>query len=222
MTDAPEQTKRPVPPYLPYRTFSGYLDSLRTFVPSEIDRSSMRSYSGAIQSWLLSALRYLNMIDDDGRPKPRLEQIAQATDDERKPMLRQLIEAEYAFLKGIDLTRATPRQIDDAFEQAGASGDTVRKCVVFFIALAKDAGLPLSPLLGKRQRRQRQVSTRRNAGNGTTPAPQGTPSVLPSPPVERKSHEQILIEMLDPNSMDDAEQTAIWTLLKYLKKKSAA
>jgi hypothetical protein len=215
--------KRPLPPYLPYRSFTTYLDGLRAFQPQVIDRSSMRSFSGAIQSWLLNGLRYLNMIDDNGLPRQRLTQIAKASPEERKPMLRQLIEAEYGFLKdqGVDLGAATPRQLDLAFESMGAQGDTVRKCVAFFLAMAKDAGLHLSPLLAKSHRRAGSSRTngqtkRAHLASQTTAPPAPVANTL-LPPVSRTPAE-LLLAILDTEAMSDDEQAAVWTLLKYLKK----
>jgi hypothetical protein len=117
-----------------------------------IDRDSMRTLSGAMQSWLLTALRSLNMIDDDGIPRPRLQQIVHATPDERKHLLKQVIDAEYPFLRDINLRGATPKQIEAAFETTGATGDTVRKCIAFFIGIAKAADVPLSSLIVKARR----------------------------------------------------------------------
>ena len=212
--------RRPIPPYVPPRTFFGYLDSLRAFGPSlphVIDRDSMRSYSGSMQSWILNSLRYLNMIDDEGVPKPRLAQIVHADPEARKPLLKQVIAAEYAFLQHIDLKLATLRQLEKEFEGTGAQGDTVRKCITFFLGVAKEAGLQLSPFLEKKKRRSgvRQPA-KRSAGNGGGKIVVPPPPVIQAPtPVTTKS--QMLLEILDPAAMSDVEQTAVWTLLKYLK-----
>lgn len=150
-----EKEARSIPPYVPWRTFENYLDGLKAFgphLPNVIDRDSMRTLSGAMQSWLLTALRSLNMIDDDGIPRPRLQQIVHATPDERKPLLKQVIDAEYPFLRDINLRGATPKQIEAAFETTGATGDTVRKCIAFFIGIAKAADIPLSSLIVKARR----------------------------------------------------------------------
>lgn len=210
--------RRPIPPYIPPRTFFGYLDSLKAFGPSlplVIDRDSMRSYSGTMQSWLLNAMRYLNMIDENGTPKPRLAQIVHAAPATRKALLQQVIAAEYSFLKHLDLKLVTQRQIEKEFEATGAQGDTVRKCVSFFLGLAKEAELPLSPYLEKKKRRggargQRRMPANGNGGKTTVPLPVFEPVVT-------KSKSQMLLDILDPQKMSDAEQNAVWTLLKYLK-----
>ena len=101
MTEIALAKKRGVPPYIPWRTLENYLGGLRDFgasLPNVIDRDSMRTYSGATQSGLLSALRSLNMIDERGVPRPRLAQMVQASPDDRKPLYKQLVDAEYGFL----------------------------------------------------------------------------------------------------------------------------
>ena len=177
-------TKKSLPPYVPWRSLENYLDGLRDFgssLPNVIDRDSMRTHSWAAQSALLSALRSLNMIDERGVPRPRLAQIVHASPDERTPLYKQLIDAEYRFLEGIDLRGATQRQLAQAFESAGATGDTVRKCMQFFIGLAKAAELPLSPFIQKATRRSR------GAGNGKPKTKAKPPKVAtpPDPPATR-------------------------------------
>jgi hypothetical protein len=220
----PENPRKLTPPYVPWRTFETYVEGLKAFgpaLPNVIDRDSMRTFSGATQSWLLSSLRYLNMIDDDGVPRPRLKQIVDATPEQRRDFYKQVISAEYKFLEGINLQGATPKQIESAFESAGASGDTVRKSIGFFIGMAKAAGIPLSPLIGK---------TRRRPTNGGTPKTKKTktpatrtsqewkqPPIVDQPQAKATPF-QVLYELLDPDLMDDAEQQAVWTLLRFIKK----
>lgn len=178
-----KERSRPVPPYLPWKTFENYIDGLKAFgdhLPNVIDRDSMRNLSGAMQSWLLSGLRALNMIDEHGTPRPRLQQIVQASPDDRKAMYRQVIEAEYPFLREINLKDATPKQIEAAFESTGATGDTVRKCMVFFIGLAKAADVPLSPLISKVRRRAART-------NGAAKAVAAKAVVQEQPPADKAS-----------------------------------
>ena len=57
------------PPYTSYRTFKTFIEDLHEQgVPSRIDRSVLTRFSGVIGSRLLHALRFLGLIEDDGRP----------------------------------------------------------------------------------------------------------------------------------------------------------
>ena len=64
------------PPYTSYRTFRTFIDDLREHgVPSRIDRSVLTRFSGVVGSQLMHALRFLGLIEDDGRPTPRLREL---------------------------------------------------------------------------------------------------------------------------------------------------
>jgi hypothetical protein len=160
-------------------------------------------------------------------PRPRLKQIVDASPEQRKSLYKQIITAEYKFLDGINLQGATPKQIESAFETTGASGDTVRKCIAFFISMAKAADVPLSPLIEKARRRPakngngaaRPKVRRAQAASPSSPKPPThtpPPATLAAP----KPAFQVLYELLDPE-MDKSEQEAVWTLLRWLKRKES-
>jgi hypothetical protein len=152
-----------VPPYVPYRSFRNFTDSLKQGIPSRIDRSVMPSMSGALQGQLTTALRYLKLITTGGHPTPVLPQLVNSEGHERAKVLRSVLLVAYPFLferERFDLMGATPRMMEEQFAHAGASGGTIDKCINFFLAAAKDAELPLSPHLkmgrGNRTSRARQ------------------------------------------------------------------
>jgi hypothetical protein len=138
----------PVPPYVPYRTFRNFVDSLKQAIPSRIDRSVMPSMSGALQGQLTAALKYLGLISDAGHPTSALSALVNSEGAERAKALRTVLVAAYPFLfdeAKFDLTAATPRLMQEQFEHAGAGGGTIAKCINFFLAAAKDADVMLSP-----------------------------------------------------------------------------
>lgn len=145
MTVAKESPK-PVPPYVPYRTFLTFTEGLRQGVPGRIDRSLMKSMSGIMQNQLLAALRYLQLIDAKGNTAEALSRIAASEGPDRKLALKGVLESAYrSVLNDLNLSTATSLQLNEKFKDAGASGDTVRRCVAFFLAGAKDSGLTVSP-----------------------------------------------------------------------------
>ena len=169
----PEAARAPLPPYMPYKSLGTFFDHLRAIgIPSHIDRSVMSSMSGAMQSWLKSTLRYLQLIDADDVPQPRLAKLVNAQGDERKALLADLFKQAYGFLDGkIDLKNTTPQKLRAAVVELGAQGDTVDKIMAFMIAMAKDAGIPLSKLLttrapSVRRPRTKPATTQRNAPEG--------------------------------------------------------
>lgn len=152
---ATDAKKKLTPPYMPARTFTGYIQGLGVHLPMRIDRSVLGTYAGGTQSMLISTLRYFGLIDEHGEPQDTLHHLAKAQGTERQHALHHMLRKGYPFLfdNGFDLGRATPAQIRERFEQAGATGETAAKSISFFAALAKDAGITLTPTLKTRERR---------------------------------------------------------------------
>jgi len=139
-----------VPPYLAYRTFTNYVDSLKAngAPPSRIDRSVLGAFSGGVQTQLISALRYLGLTTTEGIPTSNLAQLIELKETDRQEFLQRLMKQAYPYIfdAGFTLHNATTKQLDEKFSHV-ASGDTVRKCVSFFLMAAKDAGFQMSPYL---------------------------------------------------------------------------
>ncbi|MGO9529805.1 MAG: hypothetical protein ACLP3B_01365, partial [Syntrophobacteraceae bacterium] len=147
MANGKEHTRLPVPPYVAYRTLSNFLDSLRIGIPQQIDRSLMKSMSGGLQSHVMAALGYLDLIRGDGMPTEKMHRLVNSEGAERQDIFKSILVAAYPFLfEGeCELTRATARQLTECFSKVGASGNTIRKCETFFVQAAKEAGIALSP-----------------------------------------------------------------------------
>jgi hypothetical protein len=203
-----EANKKLLPPYLPYRTFSNFIEELRIALPPRIDRSLMKSMSGGMQSQLMSALAYLNLIDSETNvPTEKLPRLVHSSGAGRQRVLKDILISSYKFLSegGFQLDRATARQLQERFEQTGMSGDTQRKAIAFFIKAAEDAGLGLSPHI-KRGPGPKKVAPKpktqtispptqyiTGAGGIASGESFGTPTVTLTPPPEDISLEKILL-----------------------------
>jgi len=136
-------------PYLSYRTFKTFLDSLRVSgLPTRVDRSMMASKSGSTQALLLSTIRFLGLISENGIPTAELEKLINSHGQDRQEKWRAIVKRSYPqlFTAQFDLERATTREVEEVFEKEGVtSQETVRKCVTFFSLAARDAGIKLSP-----------------------------------------------------------------------------
>jgi len=141
----------PVVPYVPFKTFLTAVDALEAGLPNQLDRSVWPSYSGAIQGQLLGAFRFLGLMDEGNCPTPALADLVSKR-GARRELLRGLIERHYRTLVALDLTRTSPRQLDDAMRQYGLSGATHKKAVSFFLQAAQFAAMPLSVLLKAKTR----------------------------------------------------------------------
>jgi hypothetical protein len=155
--------KKPLPPYLSFTTLTNFIEGLGVNMPTRIDKSLMKSMSGAAQSALISALDYLGLKKGD-KPTDALVGLASAQGDERAKQWDSLIRNSYGFLftDGFDLGRATQGELDERFRTQGVSGSTIGKCVSFFTAAAQVAGITLSPHF--KQIKSRAPRTSRGSG----------------------------------------------------------
>jgi hypothetical protein len=205
-------TKRKgLPPYLSYRTFRSFIDSVSVGgVPNRIDRSMMASMSGSNQALLVSAIRYLGLASEKGVSTPELESLVNAEGKERQEIWRRILSRAYSsfFNSRINLERATTKELSEVFAKQGVSStDTIRKCVTFFSLAAKDAGLKLSPHIkpyaGRTQR------TRRSRAIGSEQKEMATvPSLLGSAN-DRSSDWQMLLSKFpdfDPSWPEDVRK----------------
>jgi hypothetical protein len=124
----------------------------------------------------------------------------------------------------IDLETATPSHFSQAFRKAFPAADAVvQKCVTFFLYAANDGGVKISNRVLK-GRKPRSLTPRKRPVRLASPLrptqeidagqSQPRPATLR---IEGEKPSEILLMHLDPNEMDEEQQTAIWTLLKYFK-----
>jgi Family of unknown function (DUF5343) len=214
------------PPYTSYRTFKTFIEDLHEHgIPSRIDRSVLTRFSGVVGTQLMHALRFLGLIEDDGRSTERLKGLvkAHATGSWSERLL-ELLEHEYAPMFAIDLETATPSHFNEAFRKAFPAADAVvQKCVTFFLYAANDAGVKISGRVLK-GRKPRSLTPRRKPTKPASPYPPirefdaaPSPPQAPLPPLEGGKPSEMLLTHLDLNEMDDEQQAAVWTLLKYFK-----
>jgi len=163
-----EKEKKRLPPYVSYRTFRNFVDGLQMGgVPARIDRSYWGDrLSGTTGTQLITALRFLNLVDVNGVPTNRLKMLVAARGPQRNELLRQMTFEGFAPLMkaGLDPQNATYSQLEEIFHSNfDLSGDVSRKCIKFFIMLAGDAGVNLSPFITKRLKSPRTGTGAKNA-----------------------------------------------------------
>ena len=142
----PNDTKLPAPPYVAFKSLTNFLDWLAEVgVPDRIDRSFWgQKWSGGYGVQLMAALRFLGLMTAEDSPRPELETMANDV-AERKRLLASIIVDRYGeVLDGLDLERATAGQLTERFRRYDVAGETLRKCVMFFVHAAQYCGIPLS------------------------------------------------------------------------------
>ncbi len=157
------------PPYVAYRTFRTFLESLAISVPDRIDRSVFDSkFSGTATSQINSALRSLKLIDAEGRPSEALRLLAGTQGDQHQKVLEQVLKSYYTPVFRLDLERATKAQFREAMREFGCTESMLIKCETFFIHAAQHAGIALSPYLrSNRKSGARSRSSSRASRNAT-------------------------------------------------------
>lgn len=146
-----ESTKYPMPPYVPYKTFSSFISKLseNEMMPSHVDKSLMTKMSGSGQSAMISALKSMELVNTNSEPQQRLKKLVHPeSPEEYKITLTDIIKNTYPFLfeSGFNLQNTTSKQVENKFKDAvGASGSTLTKCISFFLSACKTAQIPVSP-----------------------------------------------------------------------------
>lgn len=172
--------------YLPLSTLLTAFDHLKAIsIPNKIESRTFPSMSSQSTSQLLSALKFLDLIEDDGTPKPLLYDLVQKP-DERKALLRQLIETHYSDIVEKDFSKITVTELDSALagKRYNVQGDTRKKAKTFLLKAAQYAGFTVHPLLTKVTRTRSRGGARRATPltNGTGASGSPDAGMSPGPP----------------------------------------
>jgi hypothetical protein len=164
--DNDAQTKKPSAPYIAWRTFTSFIGNIHGKVPLQVDPSILRNLSGTARSQLISALKSLDLIDDDGIVQDSLKKLADAFNTPQwKSVLGEFLTKAYSRIIGnLDITAATPAMLRERFRSNGnVEGGTVDLALRFYLSGLKEAEIPFSEHFAFRQRAPRGSSTRRRA-----------------------------------------------------------
>lgn len=232
MTDETDTEARQtqLPPYIALASLKTALGVFKDqkLIPNRIDRSVWGSkFSGSATTQMLTAFRFLGLINQAGVPQPRIRKLVEALNTQAwGAALKEVILDAYASIFTLDLEKASSSEFNEKFRATyGAEGETGRKCTTFFLHAAKEASIPVSPYLlsnakpratstpKKKPKKTGDAGTVENAGGGAKPG------VIPPASPNTGSPVQTLMDMIDMEAMDEDEQEAVWKLVKYLKRR---
>ena len=159
MVSREEKSER-LPPYASYSTWQKLMEALKTFLPDEVDRSYYGGLklSGTSMKALRTSLRYLGLVDEKNRTTKKLRHLIRAIrgegDEEKGSVLAEVLKDAYPplFSEDFNLRSATLGKLSKYFEDLGARGQMQEKCISFFLSLASEAQIDLSPHLSGRSR----------------------------------------------------------------------
>src|ERR1017187_6134573 len=176
--------KTTVPVYLSFKTFQSAIQSLRNHgLPNSLDRTAFGSRSGAEQTQILSAFRFLGLSDENDKTQEPLRALVKAQENstEEKQQIATLLKERYANAFALNLEGATPAQLEKTIGDYGTTGATRDRAVRFFIKAAEHCGIKLSTRLTARKPRspsasngddqQTQIPRKRSKSDVTPPAP---------------------------------------------------
>jgi hypothetical protein len=168
------KTDVPLCPYVPYGTFQNQTRALgEKGVPSRIDNSVLVHLAGSIQSQLLSAWRFFDLIDSDGKPSQTLKDLIVSTDDGWNTYMSELIQKHYSAEQLQELRNGSPNSFAEKF---GGAGSVREKSCRFLITAAQGCGLQVSKYLvsdsGRLKGFDSQRSTKKRPKKNGSPEPQ--------------------------------------------------
>lgn len=207
------RNRRPLPPYVSYRTFRNFIDGLQSGIPDRIDRSYWgERYSGSNGTQLMTALRFLGLIDGARAPTTRLRQLVNARGVQRSETLKLISYSSFDFLldRSVDPQVATYAQLEEAFNNSyDVGGDVARKCIKFFINMENDAGVVLSPFILKKSKTARASGKKRSAEKERDRTKQNVinPAIVPQIPEQAIWYELVLSKFpsFEPDWPDDVK-----------------
>ncbi|MFH1087165.1 MAG: DUF5343 domain-containing protein [Chloroflexota bacterium] len=216
---------RHLPPYVSYRTFRNFIDTLQQGIPSRIDRSYWGDkWSGSTGMQLMAAVRFLGLADNDGVPTDRLRQLVQAKGPQRTDILKRTATETFSFVfrGSFDPQTATYSQLEEAFRDTyQVTGQVATKCLKFFMDIASDAGIPLSPFVVKKKTPHTTTATKRAAKKAArTKGNDGIPPLATQIP-GWTSWDRILVDKfptLDPAWTDEVKAKWFDAFGELLKK----
>lgn len=156
-----ENGKQPLPPYISFKTFYGLIQRLHelSVVPDQIDSGVLRSYSNSVARQIITALKYLRLIEPSGKTTDRLRNLVAAFDnlDAWQQQLSDLIFDVYQpIISDLNLDTATAKQLAERFRAIGAEGEVLQKCVSFFVAALLSSGTTISPHIIQAPRKKQE------------------------------------------------------------------
>ncbi len=151
--------KAPRPPYISFSTFKTFTKKMHeTVLPNRVDTSILPSFSNSVAKQVVTALKWLGLIEGDGTPQPELRALVEYYGtDKWADALRDVLQKAYSeILGGLDLSRASPRELDERLSRPGVglSGDVLEKCKRFLIDGMVESGQEVSVHILNRSRRK--------------------------------------------------------------------
>lgn len=133
-------------PYMSYETLTNFFDKKLgdNPVPPRIDQHFLDNYAGSVRPLLVATLKTMGMLDENNQVLGLLHEAVKSPDS-RKAVFQEWAQDFYAEQIKLAGQHATAQMLWETFSKhGGLTGSTLRRAVIFYLALSKDVGLPLS------------------------------------------------------------------------------
>ena len=153
--------------YVSYLTFKNNVQTLaESTVPTRLDHHVLQGLSGASRGSLLSSLRFLGLLGDQGVVNQECRELVDAFkkgEDSYRAALRKILERAYKPIVGpLDIARGTLPELERSFRAAGMpAGQMLTKSIRFYLKALSDCGVTVSPHITKKRPR---TSGKKNGG----------------------------------------------------------
>ena len=151
----PSETKALTPPYISVLQLKNFVKQLaETSVPIKIDKGVIGSLSGSAQTALMSAIRFLGLVSDDGTTQKALRDLVDAykagEGSWKQGLLSRLNAAYKDVVVNVDIENGTWKTLEKAFIDAGVrEGQMSEKSTRFYVAAMVEAGAKVSHYITK-------------------------------------------------------------------------
>ncbi len=224
------EKRLPLPPYISFKTFQGFIEKLKgTAVPERVDNSLLKTYSGSVGRQLVAALKFLKLLDDNGYTTDSLRSVVKSFGSpEWSDNFGDVVSAAYADVIGdLNLDAATFGQLAERFKTRGAEGLVLQRCISFYISATNSAGWTISPHIASRERNRPERASRKRPKRSLMKDDELTPpdeiqqrgSVRFAFPIPGKSTANIIL----PADLSNEDWQMIDTMIRaYISRKQNA
>jgi hypothetical protein len=179
-----ENSSKITPVYVPYATLLSSFDALKVNgIPASgiIDKSIWDTQSGTVQAQLILAYKFLGIINEQKVVAQGLPSIVNAEVEQRKAILKRIIEDKYQPVIAQGLTTTSPAQFEEAFRKFDINGSTLVRAIRFFVKACAELGIPINKRFVERAKPSLPRKKRAPQANSARGATEETPPVTPSP-----------------------------------------
>jgi len=129
--------------YIPFKTLTTAITSLKQALPTKLDKSAWPTFSGLTQSQTFNAFKFLGLVDNDGYVQPALKELVDETLDSPrfKAILGGILRDKYPKVMALISQHGTPAQFQEIMRGYNVSGTTLERAIRFWTEAAKFVGI---------------------------------------------------------------------------------